>query len=337
MDLPVRRGRRLRYGEQIRRMVTETLLAPQHLVAPVFVKAALRAREPIPSVPGHHVHTLQSLTAEVAELIELGIPAVILFGIPADKDAQGSSAWAPDGIIPNALRLLRAEFREQILLIADLCLCAYTDHGHCGVLVPHSNGEARATGGVIIDDDVTVGLYARLAVEQGKAGADFVAPSGMMDGQVGVIRHALDASGHGRVGILAYSVKYASSLYAPFRGAAESAPVLGDRRSYQLPTANRREALLEVETDIEEGADIIMVKPALPSLDILREIRTRFEVPLAAYQVSGEYAMIKAAGAQKWIDEREAAIETLLAIRRAGADMILTYFAKELATWWRYT
>jgi len=322
MGFPVHRGRRLRRTEVLRQLVAEHALRAEQLVAPLFVKEGLSQPVEIPSLPGQYQHTLSSLVREVGELLEAGVRAVILFGIPARKDAAGSEAYSPDGIVQRALRRLRGEFGDQVVLLADLCLCEYTDHGHCGVL-------AGPEGPV--DNDATLEIYGRVAVAQAEAGADLVAPSGMMDGQVQAIRRSLDQAGYSHVGILAYAAKYASCFYGPFREAAESAPRFGDRRTYQMDPPNVREALREVAQDLEEGADLVMVKPALPYLDVLRAVKERFGMPTAAYQVSGEYAMIHAAAQRGWVDLERAMWETLLAIRRAGADVILTYFAKEAA------
>ncbi|MDR7415862.1 MAG: porphobilinogen synthase [Armatimonadota bacterium] len=322
MGFPVHRGRRLRRTEVLRRLVAEHALRAEQLVAPLFVKEGLSQPVEIPSLPGQYQHTLHSLVREVGELLEAGVRAVILFGIPTRKDPVGSEAYSPEGIVQRALRRLRREFGDQVVLLADLCLCEYTDHGHCGVL-------AGPEGPV--DNDATLEIYGRVAVAQAEAGADLVAPSGMMDGQVQAIRRSLDQAGYSHVGILAYAAKYASCFYGPFREAAESSPRFGDRRSYQMDPPNIREALREVAQDLEEGADLVMVKPALPYLDVLRAVKERFGVPTAAYQVSGEYAMIHAAAQRGWVDLERAMWETLLAIRRAGADVILTYFAKEAA------
>ncbi|MCS7172229.1 MAG: porphobilinogen synthase [Armatimonadetes bacterium] len=322
MGFPVHRGRRLRRTEALRQLVAEHALRAEQLVAPLFVKENLPYPAEISSLPGHYQHTVPSLVREVAELLEAGVRAVILFGIPARKDPTGSEAYHPEGIVQRALRKLRAEFGDQVVLIADLCLCEYTDHGHCGVL-------AGPEGPV--DNEATLEVYGRIAVAQAEAGADLVAPSGMMDGQVQAIRRSLDQAGFQDVGILAYAAKYASCFYGPFREAAESAPRFGDRRSYQMDPPNVREALREVARDVEEGADVVMVKPALPYLDVIRAVKEHFGLPTAAYQVSGEYAVIWAAAQREWVDLELAMWETLLAIRRAGADVILTYFAKEAA------
>lgn len=317
---PATRPRRLRRTERVRGMVRETALAAGHLIAPLFVKEGLSRPAEIEAMPGQQQHTVSSLVETCGALAELGVPAVMLFGIPAQKDAQGSAAWDRDGIVQQAFRAVRAELGDRLVLIGDLCLCEYTDHGHCGLL----RGEA-------VDNDGTLRVYARIALSYADAGADFVAPSGMMDGQVGAVRRALDEHGHQHVAILAYAAKYASAFYGPFRDAAESRPRFGDRRGYQLDPGNVDEALREVRSDIEEGADIVMVKPALPYLDVLTRVKATFGMPTAAYHVSGEYAMLRAAAARGWIDERQALMEVLLAIRRAGADLILTYFARAAA------
>ena len=297
-------------------------MAVDDLVAPLFVREGIDAPAPVPSLPGVVQHTRESLRKEVRELADLGLPAVILFGVPARKDAQGSEAWNPDGIVQVALRDLRDEVGDSLVLMADLCLDEYTDHGHCGVV--------RADGSV--DNDATIELYARTGVAQAEAGADVVAPSGMMDGQVGAIRSALDGAGRTETAILAYAAKYASALYGPFRDAVDVEIVGGgDRKGYQQDWHNRREALAEVALDVAEGADLVMVKPALAYLDVIAAVRRRFHVPVAAYHVSGEYAMVKAAAERGWIDGDAVALEHLTAIKRAGADVILTYFARELA------
>ncbi|MHB8732853.1 MAG: porphobilinogen synthase [bacterium] len=320
MAFPDRRFRRLRRTERLRDMVRETALAPADFIAPLFVKEGVSRPVPIEALPGQMQHTAASLVEECGALAEAGVPAVMLFGIPARKDEAGSPAWDADGIIQQTLRRLRGELADRLVLIPDLCLCEYTSHGHCGVI---------RDGGV--DNDATLETYARIAVSYADAGADLVAPSGMMDGQVGTIRRALDAAGRADVGVLAYAAKYASAFFEPFRHAAESAPRFGDRRAYQLDPANAAEALREVQSDIEEGADIVMVKPALPYLDVLSRVKAAFGMPTAAYQVSGEYAMLKAAAANGWLDETQAMFEVLTAIRRAGADLILTYFARPAA------
>lgn len=303
-------------------MTAETRLSIDDLVAPLFVREAIDEPHPIVSLPGVVQHTRESLRKEVRELAELGVPAVILFGVPAHKDAQGSQAWDPDGIVQVALCDLRDEVGDRLVLMADLCLDEYTDHGHCGLLTPSGD----------VDNDATIELYARAGIAQADAGADIVAPSGMMDGQVGAIRAALDGAGHTDTAILAYSAKYASALYGPFREAVDVQIVGGgDRKGYQQDWRNGREALEEVRADIEQGADMVMVKPALAYLDVISAVRSIVDVPLAAYHVSGEYAMVKAAAANGWIDGDAVAIEHVTAIKRAGADIVLTYFARSLA------
>ncbi|MDQ3979547.1 MAG: porphobilinogen synthase, partial [Actinomycetota bacterium] len=303
MPFPAQRLRRLRRTPALRRLVAETSLAVNDLVAPLFVREGIDSPEPVPSMPGVVQHTRESLRKEARELVELGIPAAILFGLPAQKDAEGSEAWNRDGIAQMALRDLRDEVGDDLVLVADLCLDEYTDHGHCGVLAPDDT----------VDNDATLERYARVAVAQADAGVDLVAPSGMMDGQVAAIRGALDAAGHGNVGILAYAAKYASGLYGPFRDAVDVRIVggAGDRKAYQQDWRNSREALAEVALDVTEGADIVMVKPALPYLDVLAAVRRRFDVPVAAYHVSGEYSMLKAAAARGWIDGPAVALEQL--------------------------
>jgi porphobilinogen synthase len=314
--------RRLRRTPALRRLVAETRLAVDDLVAPLFVREGIHEPRPIPSLPGVVQHTRESLVKEARRLASLGVPAVILFGVPARKDPEGSEAWSPDGIVQVSLRDLRDELGDSLVLIADLCLDEYTDHGHCGLLRPDGT----------VDNDATLERYARVAVAQADAGAAVVAPSGMMDGQVAAIRAALDAAGHAEVAILAYAAKYASALYGPFRDAVDvTIAGGGDRTAYQQDPRNRREALVEVALDVEEGADIVMVKPALAYLDVIAAVRSRVELPVAAYHVSGEYAMVKAAAERGWLDGRAVAIEHLTAIKRAGADVILTYFAAEVA------
>ena len=321
-SFPDFRPRRLRRTPALRRAFAETSLSPSDLIAPLFVKEGLSDAAPIGAMPGHHQHTLESLVKETRELTERGVAGVILFGIPERKDAQGSEAWNDDGIIQRAVRAVKDEVGDEAVVIADLCLCEYTDHGHCGFL-----------DGDQVDNDPTIEAYGRIAASQAAAGADVVAPSGMMDGQVRSIRRALDSDGFDHVPILAYAVKYASSFYGPFREAAEGAPRSGDRRSYQQDPPNVDEALREAALDIAEGADALMVKPALPYLDVLRAVKDRFRYPTAAYNVSGEYSMLIAAAERGWIDERAATLETLGSIRRAGADLILTYHARKAAEW----
>jgi porphobilinogen synthase len=315
---PVTRLRRLRRTGALRALVRETRLDLDDFVLPVFVAPDPLRNDPLPAFSRF---TVEELVAEAEECVSLGVSALILFGIPEEKDEQGSGAWDDEGIIQQALRALR-ERVPQLVLVTDVCLCEYTSHGHCGVL----HGEEVA-------NDETLELLARTAVSHIEAGADAVAPSDMMDGRVAAIRTALDDAGHESTPILAYAAKYASAFYGPFREAADSAPAFGDRRGYQMDPANVREALRECELDVREGADLLMVKPALPNLDVIRAVRERFDLPVAAYNVSGEYAMIKAAGAAGWMDERAAALESLTAIKRAGADVIVSYWAKELARW----
>jgi porphobilinogen synthase len=306
----------------MRRLVAETRLSVDDLVLPLFVREGIQAPAPIVSLPGVAQHTVASLVLEAKRVASLGIPALVLFGVPSDKDAVGSGASDPNGIVQIALRELRSALGDEVLLIADLCLDEYTDHGHCGVL--DKRGE--------VDNDATLLRYAEVAIAQAEAGAHLVAPSGMMDGQVGAIRAALDSSGHDEVAVLAYAAKYASALYGPFRDAVDvTIAGGGDRKGYQLDPSNRREALEEVRLDLAEGADLVMVKPALAYLDVIAAVRSAVEVPVAAYHVSGEYAMVAAAGERGWLDRDAVALEHLGAIKRAGADVILTYFAAEVA------
>src|SRR5262245_52982487 len=305
----------------MRRLAAETRLSVDDLVATLFVKEGIDEPEPVVSMPGVVQDTQESLRQEVRTLAGLGIPGVILFGVPAVKDARGSGADDPDGVVQVALRNLRDEVGDSLVLMADDCLDEYTDHGHCGLLTPAGD----------VDNDATLERYASIAIAQASAGADVVAPSGMMDGQVGAIRTALDETGHEDTAILAYAAKYASALYGPFRDAAECAPQFGDRRGYQMDPPNGREALDETALDIAEGADMVMVKPALPYLDVVRALRDAFDVPVSAFHVSGEYAMLKAAADHGWLDGDAAALEVVTSIKRAGADFVLTYFARELA------
>ncbi|HSO96199.1 MAG TPA: porphobilinogen synthase [Acidimicrobiia bacterium] len=321
MPFPEQRPRRLRRTDAWRRLVAETRVGIDDLIAPLFVKEGLTDPEPVPSMPGVVQHTVESLRKEVRALAELGIPAVVLFGVPATKDAQGSAADDPDGVVAGALRALRDEVGDGLVLIADTCLDEYTDHGHCGIVRPDGT----------VDNDATLDRYGSIAVAQAAAGADVVAPSGMMDGQVAAIRGALDTAGHADTAILAYAVKYASALYGPFRDAAECAPSFGDRRGYQMDPANAREAVTEVALDLAEGADLVMVKPALAYLDVVGQVRAAAPVPLGAYHVSGEYAMVEAAAANGWLDGDAVMLEHLTAIKRAGADFILTYAARRVA------
>lgn len=303
-------------------MVTETRLTPDDFIAPLFVREGIDEPQPIESLPGQFQHTRESLRAEVAALQALGVPAVVLFGVPERKDAEGSEAWNPDGIVQVALSDLRDDHGDDMVLIADLCVDEYTDHGHCGVL----DGSGQP------DNDRTLELYERIAVAQATAGADIVAPSGMMDGQVAAIRRALDGSGHTEIPILAYAAKYATALYGPFRDAVDvTIAGGGDRKGYQQDVANAREAMEEIRQDVAEGADMIMVKPAMPYLDVIARARAEIDLPIAAYHVSGEYAMVHAAAERGWLDLHAVAWEHTLAIKRAGADLILTYFARLLA------
>jgi porphobilinogen synthase len=322
-SFPRHRPRRLRRTPALRALIRETELAPRHLIAPLFVKEGIEQPAPIGSMPGQHQHTLESLRKEAAEIAARGVNAVMLFGVPARKDLEGSEAWNPDGIAQRALRVLREELGDDHVLIADLCLDEYTDHGHCGVLDDDGN----------VDNDETLIRYRRIALAQAEAGADLLGPSGMMDGQVAALRDELDTNGFVGVGIMAYAAKFASAFYGPFREAAECSPRFGDRAGYQMDPPNADEALREIQADIEEGADIVMVKPALPYLDVIRRAKDETRFPMAAYNVSGEYAMLKAAVANGWLDERRATLEVLTSIRRAGADLVLTYHAKDAADW----
>jgi len=321
-SFPQRRLRRLRRTPVLRRMVAETTVSVDDLIAPVFVREGIDEPVPIASLPGHVQHTRSSLVAEAKRLSSLGVPAIVVFGVPLAKDPVGSGAWDPDGIVAVAMAEVKAALGDELVVVADLCLDEYTDHGHCGVL--------RADGEV--DNDATLELYRRVAVAQAGAGADMVAPSGMMDGQVAAVRSALDDAGYEQTAILAYAAKYASALYGPFRDAVEvSITAGGDRRAYQQDPRNRREARAEVALDVSEGADLVMVKPALAALDVIAEVAAAVDIPVAAYHVSGEYAMVKAAGERGWLDAAAVAFEHLTAIKRAGADVILTYFAGEMA------
>jgi len=321
VSFPQRRLRRLRRTPALRRLVAETRVSVDDLIVPLFVREDADAPQQISSLPGVLQHTRDSLRKEVHELADVGVPAVILFGLPATKDAEGSQAWHPDGIVQVALRDLRGDMGDDLAIMADLCLDEYTDHGHCGVI----DAEGR------VDNDATIDLYAQVAVAQAEAGADVVAPSGMMDGQVAAIRDALDEEGFDQVAILAYGAKYASALYGPFREAVDVTIVGGgDRKAYQQDPRNAREALEEIRADLAEGADMVMVKPAVSYLDVLATVRAEVDVPLAAYHVSGEYAMVKAAAERGWIDGPAVMFEHLTAIRRAGADMILTYAVRDV-------
>jgi porphobilinogen synthase len=318
------RGRRLRRTRALRDLVRETRLHPSMLVQPLFCRPGSGVREPIASMPGQNRLSVDELGREADRLAAAGVGSVLLFGLPEVKDAEGSGAWDGDGIVQRAIRALRSAAGDELAILADVCLCEYTSHGHCGIV----RGDA-------IDNDATLELLARSAVSLAEAGADVVAPSAMMDGQVAALRAALDADGRSETAILAYAAKHASAFYGPFREAADSAPAFGDRRSYQMDPANGREAMREITADIAEGADAVMVKPALPALDLVAAARAQFEVPVAAYQVSGEYASIVAAAERGWLDRRAAALESLTAIVRAGAGMVVTYFAADAASWLR--
>ncbi|MDD4239742.1 MAG: porphobilinogen synthase [Desulfotomaculaceae bacterium] len=321
MPFPVHRPRRLRFSENIRRMVRETSLSVNDLVYPVFVTHGKGVAHPIEAMPGVYNYSIDELLGVLQEVVALKIPAIMPFGIPAAKDEVGSEAYADDGIIQQAVRAVKKAYPE-LLVITDLCLCEYTSHGHCGIV----------EDGYVLNDP-TLELLARTAVSHAEAGADMVAPSDMMDGRVEAIRAALDAGGHENIPVMAYSAKYASAYYGPFREAAGSAPRFGDRKSYQMDPANAAEALREVRLDIEEGADIVMVKPALAYMDVIRRVKDEFDYPVAAYNVSGEYSMVKAAAAKGWVDERRIVLETLTGIKRAGADIIITYHAIDAAKW----
>lgn len=319
MAFPEQRPRRLRRSPELRRLVRETRVEPADLISPLFCVTGRGIREPVTSMAGVERLSVDQLAAEAKEIQSLGLAAVILFGIPDQKDALGSGAYDPDGIVQRAIRAIK-DATPDLIVIADVCLCEYTDHGHCGVY-----------DGVHVQNDATLPLLARTAVASAQAGAEIVAPSDMMDGRVAAIRRALDAEGLADTAILSYAAKYASAFYGPFRDAAESAPSAGDRKGYQMDPANAREALAEISTDLEEGADMIMVKPALPYLDVIHAARAACPAPLFAYQVSGEYSLIRAAAERGWVDEERAIDESLTAIRRAGADRVITYFAKEFA------
>jgi porphobilinogen synthase len=324
MAFPATRLRRLRRTDAFRSLIRETELSPAHLIQPVFVVAGEGIREEVPSMPGIERFSISGLVEEAGEIAAAGIRTVLLFGVPAAKDESGSGAYDDEGVVQMAVRALK-EAHPELVVITDVCLCEYTSHGHCGFV--NEAGE--------VDNDITVELLAKTAISHAEAGADAVAPSDMMDGRVGTIRFQLDEEGHPGVPILAYSAKYASAFYGPFRDAAESTPEFGDRRGYQMDPANAAEAVREAELDLEEGADIVMVKPALPYLDVVRRVKEATGAPVAAYHVSGEYSMLKAAAANGWIDERAAVVEALTSIRRAGADAIVTYYAKEAAGWLR--
>ncbi len=321
MAFPTSRPRRLRSSPALRALIRETELTAKDFILPLFIRPGKGERRPISSMPGHFQYSVDTAVKAATEAVHAGIPGLILFGIPDKKDEKASGAYAENGIVQRAARAIKDE-HPNLLLIADLCFCEYTSHGHCGVV---KNGKVL--------NDPTLSLAAKTAVSQAKAGFDVIAPSGMMDGQVGAIRKALDGAGYQDTPILAYAAKYASAYYGPFREAAESPPSFGDRSAYQMDPANFDEAMREVALDVEEGADMVMVKPALPYLDVLKAVKTRFGLPTSAYQVSGEFAMIKAAAANGWVDEKRIALESLTSIKRAGADFILTYYALEAAKW----
>jgi len=321
MQFPQYRPRRMRRTENLRRMIRETRLSVDNLIYPLFVVPGEKVRRPVASMPGVFQLSRDEVVREVKEVVKLKIPAVILFGVPEEKDERGSEAYSQSGVIQQAVKAIK-DATPDLVVITDVCLCEYTSHGHCGIIK-----------GQEVDNDATLDVLARVALSHAKSGADIVAPSDMMDGRVRAIRQALDENGFSQTAIMAYSAKYCSGFYGPFREAAHSAPQFGDRRSYQMDIANAEEAIREVTMDIEEGADIVMVKPALAYLDIIRTVKNLFDFPLAAYNVSGEYAMVKAACEKGWLEEKRIVMEILTAIRRAGADMILTYFAKDVARW----
>ena len=322
MSFPHQRPRRLRQSAALRRLVAETRIHPNQLILPAFIKEGVGEPQPIASMPGVVQHTTDTLKAAAAEAAQLGVGGIMLFGIPAQRDATGSASLDPEGVLNAAIRDVKAEVGDAVVVMSDLCLDEFTDHGHCGVL----------TADGVVDNDATLEIYAQMGVAQAEAGADVLGPSGMMDGQVRVIREALDDAGRTDTAILAYAAKYSSAFYGPFRDAVDSA-LQGDRKTYQMDPANRTEGLLEVSLDLEEGADMVMVKPAMSYLDIVRDVADMADVPVSAYQISGEYAMIEAAAANGWIDRKAAIIESVLSIRRAGADTVLTYWAAELARW----
>jgi porphobilinogen synthase len=321
VSFPATRLRRLRANKPLRDLVRETELSPAHLVQPLFVTAGEGVREPVAEMPGVERLSISETVAEVTELAAAGVRAVLLFGLPASKDEFGTQAYDDEGVIQMAVRALK-EAHPEVVVITDVCLCGYTSHGHCGVV---REG--------VVDNDLTIELLAKTAISHAAAGADAVAPSDMMDGRIGAIRFQLDEEGHSGVPIVAYSAKYASAFYGPFREAADSTPESGDRRGYQMDPANADEAVREAQLDLEEGADVVMVKPALPYLDVVHRVKQATGAPVAAYHVSGEYSMLKAAGQNGWLDERAAALESLTAIARAGADIVITYYAKEAALW----
>ena len=329
---PISRPRRLRLSHAIRNMVRETILTPQNFIYPLFIRHGEKIQAEIPSMPGQFQWSLDRLGAEVKSIYDLGIPAVMLFGIPAEKDPIGLENFDSNGIIQQATKVIKDAVPEM-LVITDVCLCEYTDHGHCGLLNTGDQVDTNLPEGYVLND-ATLEILSKVSISHSEAGSDIIAPSGMMDGMVGVIRNALDESGFSHIPILSYAVKYASGFYGPFREAAQGSPKFGDRKSHQMDPANGREALREAALDVQEGADMLMIKPALPYLDIIQEVHSIFpEIPTAAYNVSGEYAMLKAAVANGWLEERSVVLETLTAIKRAGASLIITYHAKEAARW----
>lgn len=331
MQYPLYRPRRLRKNANFRRMIQETRICPDNLIMPLFVRPGKNIKKPIPSMPGNFQLSIDNLIEEVEEIKSLGIPAVLLFGIPAKKDNLASPAYSKEGIIQQAIRQIKRKISD-IVVITDVCVCGYTSHGHCGVV---KKSRSRGSWGIDyeIDNSATLELLAKVALSHAKAGCDMVAPSSMMDGQVFAVRQILDVNGYENLPLMAYSAKFASSFYGPFREAAESPPKFGNRRSYQMDLANSDEALREVRLDLCEGADIVIVKPALPYLDIIQRVRKSFNIPLAAYNVSGEFAMVKAAAQKKWLDEKGIILEIMHSIKRAGADIIITYHAKQVASW----
>lgn len=330
---PIARGRRLRMNANLRRMVQETTLSPSDFIYPLFIRHGQDQQQPIKSMPGQSQWTIDRLGAEIREIVALNIPAVILFGIPEHKDACGSDNYDPNGIVPSAIRAIK-DIAPELIVISDMCFCEYTDHGHCGIInLPGDEHYTHALPEGYLLNDPTLELLGRASLVHAQAGADIIAPSGMIDGMVGTIRGALDSGGFQHVSVMSYAAKYASGFYGPFREAAESPPSFGDRSQYQMNPANAREALKEVAIDVAEGADMLMVKPAMPYLDVLSAVHQRYDLPLAAYQVSGEFAMLHAAAANGWLDLQRCALESLMSIKRAGADMILTYFAKDAARW----
>lgn len=332
-QIPSVRMRRLRHSAPLRRMVQETSLTPHDFIYPLFVHHGEHIQNPIASMPGQYQNSIDYLLKEVQEVSAMGIPAVMLFGIPQAKDACGSDNFNPQGIVPTAIRAIK-DVLPDMIVVSDMCFCEYTSHGHCGIInqAGDDHYQANLPEGYLLND-ATLNLLAKASCIHAEAGADIIAPSGMIDGMVGTIRTALDANGYSHISILSYAAKYESAFYGPFRDAVDSLPQFGDRSQYQMNPANKREALREVALDVAEGADMLMVKPALPYLDVLNELRTQYNLPLAAYQVSGEYAMIHAAAQVGWIDLERCALETLFSIKRAGADMILTYFAKDATRW----